>query len=31
MDNLVVLHNGHTLDLLRFLLEILRLLGDQLL
>jgi hypothetical protein len=31
MDNLVVLHTGHALDLLRVLLRLLRLLGDKLL
>jgi hypothetical protein len=31
MDNLVVLHTRHALDLLRVLLGLLRLLGDQLL
>jgi hypothetical protein len=30
MDNLVVLHTGHALDLLRILLRLLMLLGDQL-
>jgi hypothetical protein len=31
MDNLVVLHTGHALDLLGVLLRLLRLLGNQLL
>jgi hypothetical protein len=31
MDNLVVLHTGHALDLLRVILRLLRLLRDQLL
>jgi hypothetical protein len=31
MDNLVVLHTGHALDLIRVLLRVLRLLRDQLL
>jgi hypothetical protein len=31
MDNLVVLHTGHALDLLRVLLRLLWLLRDQLL
>jgi hypothetical protein len=30
MDNLVILHAGYALDLLGVLLELLRLLGDQL-
>jgi hypothetical protein len=31
MDNLVVIHTGHALDLLRVLLGLLELWGDQLL
>jgi hypothetical protein len=31
MDNLVVFHTGHALDLIRVLLGLLRLLGSQLL
>jgi hypothetical protein len=31
MDNLVIFPTGHALDLLGILLELLRLLGDQLL
>jgi hypothetical protein len=31
MDNLVFIHTGHALDVLRVLLRLLRLRGDQLL